>query len=278
MSTSHSKPWRRLSVLVCGLTAAAALASAAPSATAQSSPAPHWANYKWNGGSQTADLRAFWLFDRTGDANTHVTIKFVVDAWNAARDGNPDLPFIGLYQDDANIGRCFVNNTPGYSIASACMMPKDIHGVKAVTARNPDASGHLLGAAFAIGEGMGGEEALTVVCHAFGHIMGLDDSANAGSCMSPTSAPGEVRWYDQDDADAIFALYDHDENAPATTTTAAPASTTTTAAPTTSTTDVPETTTTLAPTTTTTIVCDPLPECLLPTTTTIGSTTTTVAE
>ena len=277
MSPSRSKPWSRLSLLVCGLVAAAALASAAPSATAQSAPAAHWANYEWNGGSQTADLRAFWLFDRTGDASSQGTIRFVVDAWNAARDDHPGLPFIGLYRDDANVGRCFVNQTPGYSVASACMMPKDIHGVKAIAARNSDASGHLVGAAFAIGEGLGAEELLTVVCHAFGHVMGLEDSTNPGSCMSPTSTPGQATWYDGDDADAIIGLYDHDENAPATTTTVAPA-TTTTVEPTTTTTEVPATTTTVEPTTTTTIVCDPLPDCLLPTTTTIDLTTTTVGE
>ena len=181
MPTPHHRPLRRLLVLGCTFVAAAALASTVPTATAQSVPAPHWGNYKWNGGSETLPLRAFWLFDRTGNASAHVTIEFVVDAWNAARDENPELPFIGLVVDDANAGRCFVNNTPGWSVASACMMPKDIHGVKAVAARNPDSAGHLLGAAFAISEGLDGREQLSVVCHAFGHVMGLDDSEHEDS-------------------------------------------------------------------------------------------------
>jgi hypothetical protein len=250
MPTLQPRSLRRLSALACTFVAAAALASTVPTATAQPAPAPHWGLYKWDGGTQTADVRAFWLFDRTGDASAHDTIRFVVNAWNAARDDFPELPFIGLYQDDANAGRCFVNNTPGWSVASACMMPRDIHGVKSITARNPDASGHLLGAAFAISEGLGPPEQLTVVCHAFGHVMGLDDSENEGSCMFPGSAPGQIRWYDEADTEAILSLYEHDENAPATTTTSAP-TTTTTAATATTTTVAPTTTTTVAPTTTT---------------------------
>jgi hypothetical protein len=276
MFTIQSRPLRRLSLLAATFVAAAALASTVPTATAQTTtPAPHWGNYKWDGGNQTADIRAFWLFDRTGNPSANVTIKYVVDAWNAARDDNPDLPFIGLYQDDANAGRCFVNNTPGWSVASACMMPKDIHGVKAVAARNPDAAGHLLGAAFAIGEGLDGAEQFAVVCHAFGHVMGLDDSENEDSCMFPTSNEDEVKWYDEDDAAAILGLYEHDENAPATTTTA-PATTTTTVEPTTTTTAATTTTTTVEPTTTTTslvdLLCDTLPlpvGCPEPTTTTV---------
>ena len=258
MPTLHPKPLRRLLALGATFVAAAALAPTVPTATAQSAPASHWGNFKWNGGSQSVDVRAFWLFDRTGNDSAHVTVKYVVDAWNAARDDHPELPFIGLVRDDANAGRCFVNNTPGWSVASVCMMPKDIHGVKAIAARNPDAAGHLLGAAFAISEGLGGAEQLTVVCHGFGHIMGLDDSANEDSCMFPGSTAGEVRWYDEGDTEAILDLYEHDETPPASTTTVAP----------TTTTSAPATTTTLAPTTTTTVA---------PTTTTVAPTTTTTA-
>ncbi len=260
--------------------AATALASSLPSATAQSSPEPHWGNYKWNGGSESLPIRAFWLFDRTGNPSAHVTIRYVVDAWNAARDEHPELPVIGLVVDDANAGRCFVNKTPGWSVASACMMPKDIHGVKAVAARNADPSGHLLGAAFAIGEGLAGPEQLTVVCHAFGHVMGLNDSDSPDSCMFPTSTPGQVRWYDEDDAAAVLALYGHDENAPAptstTSTTSSSTSTTTSTTSTTSTTVVETTTTT---TTSPGDLCEtvPLPVVCTTTTTTEPETTTTTA-
>lgn len=277
MTTLRSQPLRRLGTLAGVFVAATALLSTLPSATAQSNPEPHWGNYKWNGGSQSLPIRAFWLFDRTGNASAHVTIDFVVKAWNAARDAHPELPYIGLVVDDANAGRCFVNNTPGWSVASACMMPKDIHGVKAVAARNPDPSGHLRGAAFAISEGLDGEEQLTVVCHAFGHVMGLNDSANADSCMSETSTAGEVKWYDGDDAEAVLGLYDHDENAPATTsTTSGPTSSTSTSTstPTTSTTS-----TTVAQTTTTTTtaggLCDTVPVPVVCTTTTTEPVTTT---
>jgi Matrixin len=252
MPILHARPLRRLLVLAATFVAAASLVSTVSTATAQSVPPPHWGNFKWNGGGQSLDLRAFWLFDRTGNPTAHVTIKYVVDAWNAARDDNPELPFIGIVQDDANAGRCFVNNTPGWSVASACMMPKDIHGVKAIAARNPDSAGHLLGAAFAISEGLDGAEQLAVVCHAFGHVMGLDDSDNSGSCMFPTSAANQVKWYDADDTDAILDLYAHDET-PTTTTTAAPTTSTTAAPTTTTTTTVPATTTTVASTTTTTL-------------------------
>ncbi|HWC11966.1 MAG TPA: matrixin family metalloprotease [Acidimicrobiales bacterium] len=271
---SHARPSRRLSLMAGVLVAAAALLPAAPSATAQSS-APHWGPYQWDGGSQTADVRAFWLFDRTGDASANATIKAVVDAWNAARDDHPELPFIAVYQDDANAGRCFVNNTPGFSVASACMIPENIHEVKSIAARNPGESGHLVGAAFAISEGLGAEEQFTVVCHAFGHVMGLDDSENTGSCMHPASSADELRWYDADDADAILGLYDHDDNAPATTTTTDAPTTSTTVGDTTTTTEAPSTTTSTSTTSTsttststpsttsTTILCDPLPGCLL---------------
>ena len=153
-----------------------------------------------------------------------------------------------MYRDDANAGRCFVNQTPGYSVASACMMPEGHPRVKSVTARNPDSTGHLIGAAFAIGEGLGNEEAATVVCDAFGHLMGLDDSDNEDSCMFPASTPGEFRWYQSDDAEAVFALYAHDENAPATTTTTV-APTTTSSSTTTS------SPTTTSSTTTTALIC-----------------------
>ncbi len=276
MTTLRSQPIRRLATLAGVFVAATALLSTLPSATAQSSPEPHWGNYKWNNGTETVPIRAFWLFDRTGNASAHTTIKFVVDAWNAARDDHPELPFIGLVVDDANAGRCFVNNTPGWSVASACMMPKDIHGVKAIAARNPDASGHLLGAAFAISEGLGGPEQLTLVCHGFGHVMGLNDSTNEASCMFPASAADEIRWYDQDaDLDAVLALYDHDENAPVTTsTTSGP--TTTSCSSTTSTTS----TTVVQSTTTTTTaggLCGTieLPVVCTTTTTTEPDTTTT---
>ena len=249
MPTLHTRPRRRLLTLGCTFVVAAALASTVPSATAQSAPAPHWGNYKWSGGQETANIRAFWLVDRTGDRTAQALIKIAVDAWNGARDVAPELPFIAIYKDDANAGRCFVNRTPGYSVASACMFPNNIHGVKSIAARNADSSGHLVGAAFAISDGLDVKESLTAVCHGLGHVMGLDDSDNEASCMFPTSNPDEAKWYDNDaDVEAILGLYDHDENA-ATTTTSAP--TTTTVAPTTTT--VAPTTTTVEPTTTTTL-------------------------
>ncbi len=283
MPTSNSRPLRRLSVMAGALVATAALLPATPAATAQSAPAPapHWGNYQWYGGQEKVNTRAFWLVDRTGDRTTQALIRFAADAWNRARETYPVLPYIAIAKDDANAGRCFVNRTPGYSVASACMIPENIHGVTSIAARRADTSGHLLGAAFAITDGLAWQEALSAVCHGLGHVMGLDDSENPSSCMFPTLTPGgPIEWYDDDDLDAILDLYGHDEDAPASTTTTSAPTTSTTVAPTTTTvapttTTVAPTTTTVAPTTTTTtpLLCDAVP---LPVGCP-GATTTTVA-
>lgn len=269
MPTSHSRPLRRLSLLLGALVAGAALLPAGPTATAQSAPAPHWGEYKWNGGTETAPVRAFWLVDRSGDPTTNVLISHVANAWNAARADFPDLPFIAVHKDAA--GPCFVNETPGFSVASACMF-QNIPWAKVMAATNPDDTGHMVGAAFAISAGMDWEEALTAVCYGFGVILGLDESDNEDSCMHPASTPGEFKWYDDADAEAVLDLYDHDDSPEPTTTT-----TSTTVDPTTTSTSSTSTTTTLLPD-----LCDvvPLPVgCPEPTTTTVPEpTTTTVPE
>lgn len=231
----------------------------ATSVAAQQPPAPHWGPYSWFGGAETAPVRAFWLFDRTGDAAMHVAIHYVADAWNSARDTHPELPYIAVYQDDANVGRCLVNQTPGYSLATACAMPKNIEGVKALTARNPGSAGHMVGGALAVSDGLTNEETVSVVCHTIGHLLGLENSEDATSCMSHAFEPGVFKWYTQADADAVLALYGHDDTGTASTTSTTTASTTTTTGattttvePTTTTTTTPETTTTTEPPTTTT--------------------------
>lgn len=241
----------------------------ATSVGAQSPPAPHWGTYSWSGGSETAPVRAFWLFDRTGDTAMHAAIHYVADAWNAARDSHPGLPYVAVYQDDAHVGQCLVNQTPGYSFATACAMPKNIEGVKALTARNPDSAGHMIGGAMAVSDGLTGEETVTAVCHTIGHLMGLENSDDTTSCMSHAFEAGVLKWYTQADADSVLALYAHDDTAAASTTTSTTASSTTTTTGATTTTAEPTTTTTTPDTTTTTET---------PTTTTAptDSTTTTV--
>ena len=249
MPAFHSRPLRRLSLMAGALMATAALLPATPLAAAQSAPPPHWGNYQWSDGEETADVRAFWLVDRTGDALTQTLISHVANAWNAAREEFPELPYIAVHRD-ASAGACFVNETPGFSVASACMI-RNVPWVKAMAATNADDTGHLVGAAFAISDGMDWKEALTSICYGFGHLLGLDDSDNEESCMNPTSTPDQFKWYDDADAEAVLSLYGHDDGPDASTTTTAVPATTTTVAPATTTTVAPATTTTVEPTTTT---------------------------
>ena len=203
---------RPLAILVGGLLTASTLVGGASPAGAQP-PAPHWGNYQWYGGQEKADVRAFWLVDRTGDPTLNAIIKYVADAVNASRAEHPELPYIALYRDDANAGRCFVNQTPGYSMASACMIRSlSLFGIKGLAATH--GSPHFIGGAFAVSDGLTVEEAVTVVCHNFGHLMGLPDSNDDLSCMKHDFPSGQMKWYQQGDVDAILALYDHDDGQP----------------------------------------------------------------
>ena len=244
-----SRPsWKLRPLAVVGVLGAGLVIAGGPVGPlrAQQPAAPHWSNYQWYGGAETASIRAYWLVDRTGNQDMHEAIRFVANAWNAARNTYPELPYLAVYQDDANVGRYLVNQTPGYSFATACTVPNNIEGVKALVARNPDAKGHMIGGAMAISEGLGKEQTVSVVCHTIGHLMGLENSDDSASCMSHAFEAGVLKWYTQPDADAVLALYDHDENAPSTTTSTTVGATTTTTGPTTttSTTLPPETTTT----------------------------------
>ncbi|HEX3622804.1 MAG TPA: NHL repeat-containing protein, partial [Acidimicrobiales bacterium] len=156
----------------------------APCDAANACP-PHWGRYKWDGGATTADIRAFWLFDRTGDARMHGVIKAVTDAWNSVRGAHPELPFIGVVVDDANVGACFLNGTAGYSVASACMVPPSVTGAgPTIEVANACAAGHLVGAAFAVTPGLSTDDAITAVCHTVGQLLGLRASSDPTSCMS----------------------------------------------------------------------------------------------
>ncbi|MDQ3980302.1 MAG: cadherin-like domain-containing protein [Actinomycetota bacterium] len=199
---------RPLAALWGGLLATATLVALSSPAQA-AEPAPHWGHYQWAGGQETAAVRAFWLVDRTADPTLNYIIQGVADAWNSARDANPELPFVAVYRDNANPGKCFVNETPGYSIASACIVPGiSTFGSKGLFASK--GSPHFLGAAFAVSDGLPYEEAFNVVCHSFGHLMGLPDSNDTQSCMSHNfSAP--AKWYRAADAEAVLALYAHDD-------------------------------------------------------------------
>ncbi len=211
MSRSLTRAVRRPLAVLCGaLLATAALAGPVTPAVAAEAPAAHWGPYQWNGGQDKAAVRAFWLFDRTGDPTMNSIIQWVADAWNGARGEHPDLPFIAVYKDNANVGKCFVNRAEGWSVASACMMPSlSTFGIKGISATH--GAPHLVGGAFAISDGLSVNDAFTAVCHNFGHIMGLPDSTDDASCMKHDVVPGEIKWYGPGDADAILALYRHDD-------------------------------------------------------------------
>jgi hypothetical protein len=259
-------PSRKSARYLTGLVSAGLLLSltglgASAPAVAATTPLPHWGPYQWSGGAEKIPERAFWLWDRTGNQAMHDVIGQVAGGWNSARTQHPELPYIAVQRDDANIGRCFVNQTAGYSLATACAMPKNIEGVKGLAARNADAQGHLVGAAMAVSDGLSTAETFSVVCHTIGHLMGLENSDDTGSCMSHVFDPAAFKWYTQQDADAVLSLYGHTDPGGVTvttsTSTSVPATTTTVQATTTTvpvtTTTVPATTTTEATTTTTSI-------------------------
>jgi hypothetical protein len=236
-------------------------------AAGQSPPPPHWGPYQWSGGAETAPVNAFWLIDRTGNQPMHDIIGLIAEAWNSARTDHPELPFIGVYQDDANVGRCFVNELEGWSVATACTIPENIEGVKGLAARHAGDDGHLIGAAMAVSEGLNSEELFSVVCHTMGHVVGLENSEDTASCMSHDFDPETFKWYSQDDAQAVLDLYGHsDPGGPTVTSTSttAPEATTTVPEATTvpPTTEAPETSTTLEEVTTT------LPDITIPEVTT----------
>ena len=212
MDRSLTRAVRRPLALLCGglLTAAALAGPATPAVAAEAPTAAHWGNYQWNGGQLKAPVRAYWLFDRTGDPTMNAIIQWVADAWNGAREAHPGLPFTAVYKDNANVGQCFVNRTPGYSVASACMMPSlSAFGIDGISATHGEP--HFIGGAFAISDGLSFNDAFTAVCHNFGHIMGLPDSDDEASCMNHNVAPGEIAWYGPGDIDALLALYDHED-------------------------------------------------------------------
>ena len=201
---------RPLAMVSGGLLAASALLGAAASPAAAQAPAPHWDQFEWNAGQTKLPVRAFVLFDRTGDPTMNAIIKYAGDWWNGQRAENPELPFISVYQDDANAGACFVNQTPGFSLASACKIRSlSTFGINGISATH--GSPHLIGAAFALSDGLTLNEAFTAVCHNLGHVMGMADSADNQSCMSHNLAPDQLRWYSAADALAIRALYAHDD-------------------------------------------------------------------
>ena len=201
---------RPLAILSGGLLAASAVLGAAASPVVAQAQAPHWDQFEWNAGQSKVPIRAFVLFDRTGDPTTNAVIKYASDWWNGQRAKNPELPFISVYQDDANAGACFVNQTPGYSLASACTIPSlSKFGITGISATH--GSPHLIGAAFALSDGLTLNEAFTAVCHNLGHIMGMADSGDDQSCMSHNLAPDQLRWYSAADALAIRTLYAHDD-------------------------------------------------------------------
>ena len=251
--TISRKAGRAGAALAGVLLAASALLGGAASAPAAEETAPHWGQYQWHGGQEKADVRAFWLVDRTGSATTSDAIAAVAAAWNQARaDHFPELPYIAVHRDPSNVGRCFVNRQAGYSVASACMLPFSVGGSETLTrlAGEP----HLTGAAIGIAPGLSPEQTLTAVCHAMGELMGLETSDEEESCMSDEPPTQQVRWYTEDDEEAILDLYEHNEpgNAAVTTTTSAAGNTTTTVDATTTTQAPASTTTTVQATTTTT--------------------------
>lgn len=265
---------RRLALL--GVVGASIVAASLPvnPVAGQSSAGPHWGPYKWFAGAESASVRAYWLVDRTGSQPMHDAIRFVANAWNAAREVHAEVPYIAVYQDDAHVGQCVVNQTAGWSFATACAVPSNIEGVKGLAARNTDTNQHMVGGAIAISDGLSPEETLSVVCHTIGHLMGLENSEDDDSCMSHAFGAGVVKWYTQADADALLARYAHADAGMATTTSTTVAATTTTTGASTTTTTVGSTTTTTAAAETTTTSTTAPPDT---TTTTEAPTTTTTA-
>ena len=239
---------RILATLVIGGALAAFAVLGGQSVGAQA-PQPHWGPYKWNAGAETIAIRGFWLLDRTGNDTMHDAIAAVANGWNTARTAHPELPYIGVQRDDANIGRCFVNQTTGWSVASACSIIDNIDGVNGLVGRHADAEGHMTGAAISIRDGLSPADTFTMACRTIGQMLGLPTSQEAASCMSGILNE-TAKWLTQADADAVLALYNHQDAGGPTVTSSSTTSTTVAASTSTTTTTEPPSTTSSTTTTT----------------------------
>lgn len=233
-----------------------AVVGAGPSVDAQAAQ-PHWGPYQWSAGAETIPIRAFWLFDRTGDAAMHTALAVVANGWNSARTAHPELPFVAVRQDDANAGRCFVNDVPGWSVATACSLFTNVEGVNSLVGLKVGANDHLTGAALSIRQGLNANDTFTLACKTIGQMIGLAPSEDSASCMSGV-LNGTAKWLTAADATAVLSLYNHQDaggptvTSSTTTTTTAPSSTSTAPSSTTTTTETPTSSSTTSTSTTTT--------------------------
>ncbi len=180
----------------------------------------HWGAYQWAGSEPMGKVRAFFLFDRTGNPRLHGLIAAWASYINLVRSYYlPGLPYVAYIQDDANVGQCWNFDAYGYSFATVCDRPvPGAYG--ALTPIHPDYgpnAAHFAGPYVDIDSSQlpTYEGLKDVVIHELGHLAGLGHSSNATSIMCVPACnypePGTGRFYDVDDFGALaFLYYAHD--------------------------------------------------------------------
>jgi hypothetical protein len=189
----------------------------------------HWGRYRYNGGHEQAAVRAFWLFDRTGNAAANAALRDFTDKWNwevRARQGaGQDIPYVAYFRDDANVGLCSPNpanlqayQLPGYSILLACNgRVLDAMGRAIVIPGGPHWGTTVLPWVYvdvsdrSCNRGpMSHVQLVSAFAHEIGHVMGLDHR-NGELTLMNTNASGVCAgvWFDGHDLDAIGAKYQH---------------------------------------------------------------------
>ncbi len=181
-------------------------------ATAVTPPSQaHWGWYQW--GTETVPIRAFWLFDRTGNETAHQAIAAWAYFWNDARARYlPSLPFVAVYRDDANAGACFHTGLPNYSLALACSGSPTGFAVETFLQTFPTVPPHMVSPYMRINPALDFNTMFTVVCHGMGIMVGFGVSSSPTSCMHTTFAVGEFLWYDAGDAQTAVELYNSHPN------------------------------------------------------------------
>lgn len=198
--------------VVAALLAGAVLVGGAMPATAVTPPSKaHWGWYSW--GTEQAPVRAFWLFDRTGNDTMHQAIETWAYFWNDARARFlPSLPFVAVYRDDANVGSCFHTALPQYSLALACAGSATGNAVETSVQTFPTVPPHIVSPFMRLNPALDFNTMFTVVCHGMGIMVGFGVSTSPTSCMHNTFAVGEFLWYDAGDAATAVELYNSHAN------------------------------------------------------------------
>ena len=203
---------RRITALVVlSVAVLAGLASPTPAHANHTSAydGAHWSAYRW-GNVTVPTVRAFWLFDRTGNQMMHQAIQQWVSSWNDQRSRtNPGAPIVSLYQDDASVGQCANWGLAAYSAASICAGDPGTTGVASLQWYGSSTGNHMVNPYVLIRPaGLNYGQLFTAVAHEMGHTLGLGHRPEVGVLMhANANFDGGLHWYDQHDLDGLRDLY-----------------------------------------------------------------------